>query len=86
MIFFCRIFTILEMGIISQQIGNKRNLLALGMGPYFGPKLNRKGTMMSHMVSDFIWDFGKLPFPLHLGKFFKDFGKIIPKIHKIGKI
>ena len=37
-------------------------------------------------VSDFIWDFGKLPFPFHLGKIFKDFGKMIPKIHKIGKI
>ena len=26
-------------------------------------------------VSDFIWDFGNLPFPLHLGRFFKDFGE-----------
>ena len=28
-------------------------------------------------VSDFIWDFRKLPFPLHLGKYF---------FYKIGKI
>ena len=36
--------------------------------------------------SDFILDFGKLPFSLHLGKTFMHFGKIITKIHKIGKI
>ena len=36
--------------------------------------------------SDFILDFGKLPFSLHLGKFSIHFGKIITKIHKIGKI
>ena len=39
-----------------------------------------------NMFSDFIWDFGKLPFPSHLGNFFNDFGEKIPKIHKIGKI
>ena len=37
-------------------------------------------------VSDFIWDFGKLPFPTHLGKYFIKFGKIRAKIHEIGKI
>ena len=31
--------------------------------------------------SDFISDFGKLPFPLHLGKFFKHLGKKVPKKH-----
>ena len=36
--------------------------------------------------SDFIWDFGKLPFPTHLGKYFIKIGKIRAKIHKIGKI
>ena len=36
--------------------------------------------------SDFILDFGKLPFSLNLGKMFIHFGKIITKIHKIGKI
>ena len=40
---------------------------------------------MAHII-DFTWDFGKLPFPLELGIFFKDFGKKIPQIHKIGKI
>ena len=45
-----------------------------------------KNRCMLHGISDFIWDFGKLPFPLHLGKFFKELGKKIPKIHKIGKI
>ena len=37
-------------------------------------------------VSDFIWDFGKLPFPTHLGKYFIKIGKIRAKIHEIGKI
>ena len=37
-------------------------------------------------ISDFIWDFGKLPFPTHLGKYFMKIGKIRAKIHEIGKI
>ena len=37
-------------------------------------------------ASDFIWDFGKLPFPTHLGKYFIRIGKIRAKIHEIGKI
>ena len=36
--------------------------------------------------SDFIRDFGKLPFPTHLGKYFIKIGKIKAKIHEIGKI
>ena len=36
--------------------------------------------------SDFIWEFGKLPFPLHLGKYIIKIGKISTKIHEIGKI
>ena len=36
--------------------------------------------------SDFIWDFGKLPFPTHLGKYFIKIGKLRAKIHEIGKI
>ena len=36
--------------------------------------------------SDFIWDFGKLPFPSHLGKYFIEIRKISAKIHEIGKI
>ena len=38
------------------------------------------------MSSDFIWDFGKLPFPTHLGKYFIEIGKIRAKIHEIEKI
>ena len=38
------------------------------------------------MSSDFIWDFGKLPFPEYLGKYFIEIGKISAKIHEIGKI
>ena len=37
-------------------------------------------------TSDFIWDFGKLPFPAHLGKYIIKNGKISTKIHEIGKI
>ena len=37
-------------------------------------------------LSDFIWDFGKLPFPSHLGKYIINNGKISIKIHQIGKI
>ena len=40
---------------------------------------------MSHF-SDFIWDFGKLPFPTLLGKYFIQIGKIRAKIHEFGKI
>ena len=36
--------------------------------------------------SDFIWDFGKLPFSTHLGKYIIKIGKIRAKIHEIGKI
>ena len=38
------------------------------------------------VTSDFICDFGKLPFPEHLGKYFIKIGKISDKIHEIGKI
>ena len=38
------------------------------------------------IISDFIWDFGKLPFREHLGKYFTKIGKISAKIHEIGKI
>ena len=40
----------------------------------------------SSLFSDFIWEFGKLPFPTHLGKYFIKIGKIRAKIHEIGKI
>ena len=36
--------------------------------------------------SDFIWDFRKLPFSSHLGKYFNKIGKISAKIHEIVKI
>ena len=39
-----------------------------------------------NIISDFIWDFGKLPFPTHLGKYFIKIGKIRAKIQEIGKI
>ena len=35
--------------------------------------------------SDFIWDFGKLPIPEHLGKYFIKIGEISAKIHEIGE-
>ena len=41
-----------------------------------------------NISSDFIWEFGKLPFPTctHLGKYLIKIGKIRAKIHEIGKI
>ena len=39
-----------------------------------------------HAISDFIWDFRKLPFSSHLGKHFINIGKISAKINEIGKI
>ena len=47
--------------------------------------LSRLGPY-SPRYSDFIWDFGKLPFPEHLGKDFIKNVKISAKIHEIGKI
>ena len=40
-----------------------------------------------HKFSDFILDFGKLPFPSYLGKYIIKIGKIISTkiIHEIGK-
>ena len=38
------------------------------------------------VYSDFIWDFGKLPFPADLVKYIIKNGKISTKIHEIGKI
>ena len=35
--------------------------------------------------SDFIWDFMKLPFPSHLGKYFIKIGKISDKTLEMGK-
>ena len=51
--------------------------------------MKRETEMVSLQIgntSDFIWDFGKLPFPTHLGKYFIKIGKIRAKIHEIGKI
>ena len=42
--------------------------------------------MCFYRDSDFIWDFGKLPFPAHLGKYIIKNVKISTKIHEIGKI
>ena len=38
------------------------------------------------MTSYFIWDFGKLPFLSHLGKYIIKIGKISTKMHEIWKI
>ena len=41
--------------------------------------------ILEHLPSDFILDFGKLPFPSHLGIYIVNIGKIGNKIHEIGK-
>ena len=43
-------------------------------------------SMRGNAISEFIWEFGKLPFPEHLGKYLIKIGKISAKIHEIGKI
>ena len=48
--------------------------------------MNFKDKLDSINVSDFIWDFRKLLFPSHLGKYFIKIGRISAKIHEIGKI
>ena len=52
---------------------SRTNTKIVGTGIFFG-------------CSDFIWNFGKLPFPEHLGKYFIKIGTISAKIHEIGKI
>ena len=42
--------------------------------------------LVTMKTSDFIWDFGKLPFPSYLGKYIIKIGKISTKIHEIEKI
>ena len=44
------------------------------------------GYSILPLISNFIWDFRKLPFPSHLGKYFNEIGKLSAKIHGIGKI
>ena len=57
-------------------------------GKYFNVQyiVSFRDIHASRIPSDFIWDFGKLPFPTHLGKYFIKIGKIRAKIHEIGKI
>ena len=50
------------------------------------PKLSGNGMSCLQACSDFIWDFWKLPFLEHLGKYFIKIGKISAKIQEIGKI
>ena len=42
-----------------------------------------KPSLLAYMqsISDFIWNFGKLPFPSQLGKYIIKIGKISTKIH-----
>ena len=60
-----------------------------------GPRDNKTFSMLNSneyeiyhpdKCSDFIWDFGKLPFPADLGKYIIKNGKISTKIHEIVKI
>ena len=53
---------------------------------YIVSSQRNKLIKLAHYDSDFIWDFGKLPLPTHLGKYFIKIGKIRAKIHEIGKI
>ena len=57
------------------------DILSGNPGPYCSNSLG-----FQYGSSDFIWEFGKLPFPTYLGKYFIKNGKIRAKIHEIGKI
>ena len=57
-------------------------MLAIKVVPYFILLI----VTTQFYNSDFIWDFGKLPFPTYLGKYFFKIGKIRAEIHEIGKI
>ena len=46
----------------------------------------KKKVIFLWQGNDFLGDFGKLPFPSHLGKYIIKFGKISNKIHEIWKI
>ena len=63
-----------------------RDLQANTLPGRFKSWLLPQGNRSVLYTSDFIWDFGKLPFPTHLGKYFIKIGKIRAKIHEIGKI
>ena len=57
--------------------------LAQGNGPSGSGEI---GFQRGFTISDFISDFGKVPFPSHLGKYIRKTGKISTKIHEFGKI
>ena len=42
--------------------------------------------LIGSKLSDFIWDFGKLPFLYYLGNYIIKIEKVSTKIHEIGKI
>ena len=44
------------------------------------------GQKLISVCSKLIWNFGKLRFPKHLGKYFIKIGRISAKIHEIGII
>ena len=72
--------------------GNRCSLAAVPGVVSFIPAWSHTFVEIDHeiiprvILSDFIWDFGKLPFPSYLGKYFMKIGKISAKIHEIGKI
>ena len=50
----------------STYVGRKF-VLKLKLGPLFRKNASKNTILVNK--SDFIWDFGKLPFPLHLGNY-----------------
>ena len=54
--------------------------------PYLLFLKKQQNLILSSAASDFIWDFRKLPFPSHLGKYIIKIGKISTKMHEIWKI
>ena len=56
------------------------------LGSLYCKKIYTQITREQSDHSDFIWNFGTLPFPSHLGIYIIKIGKISTKINKIGKI
>ena len=60
----------------------------MGQSPLSFVKMNSliSDYFRLNKTSDFIWDFGKPPFPEHLAKYFIKIGKISATIDEIWKI
>ena len=81
--FFSRVLTFSCLPGLNQ---NKQRTKFLTQRHTTAPMVSLKLETLQSQVSDFIWDFRKLPYPSHLGKYFIKIGKISAKKQDIEKI